>query len=424
MTYRDLLTYIYSLGRFGMKPGLERIRTLLNRLSNPEKRLNVIHLAGTNGKGSTAAFLSAILTSGGYRVGLFSSPHLIHFTERFRINGVEITESDVVSVAERVIAAAPPGTTFFELATAMAYLYFAEEKVDAAIMEVGMGGRLDATNVASGLLSIITPIALDHCEYLGETISLVAGEKGGIIKPGRPVVTSVQSPEALAVINDLSGLLHSPLFCFGKDFFSFWQEGRLDYSGLNWIMHGLKPGIGGRYQMVNAASALFAAELLSASGLGVDQGAARVGVEAAFWPGRMELLTVPERILLDGAHNPAGAAALAEALLEVPHERLILVAGIMESKDVQGILDSLLPLVDQVITVSPCIPRAFSSEKLASLCRTAGVNVIDGGSVAEGLEIALRMAESRDLILVCGSLYTAGEARALLLSEKFEPFRG
>ncbi|MEI8354863.1 MAG: hypothetical protein WCG31_01995 [Deltaproteobacteria bacterium] len=148
MTYRDLLTYIYSLGRFGMKPGLERIRTLLNRLSNPEKRLNVIHLAGTNGKGSTAAFLSAILTSGGYRVGLFSSPHLIHFTERFRINGVEITESDVVSVAERVIAAAPPGTTFFELATAMAYLYFAVGKEDSVIMDVVLGGRLDASNVA------------------------------------------------------------------------------------------------------------------------------------------------------------------------------------------------------------------------------------------------------------------------------------
>lgn len=425
MTYQELLTYIYGLGRFGMKPGLARIKTLLKTLSNPQDCLKVIHVAGTNGKGSTAAFLSAILTAGGHKVGFFSSPHLIQFTERLRINGVEITESQAVSVAERVIAAAPGGTTFFELVTAMAYLHFAEQGVGAAIMEVGMGGRLDATNAASGILSIITPIAFDHCEYLGDSIAKVAREKAGIIKPCRPVVVSVQPFEALAVISDCSARLHSPLYCLNTDFSAAWQDSGLAYHGLNWNLPDLKPGISGHYQAANAACALFAAEMLAGQGFAaLDQRTARIGIETAFWPGRMEMLAGPPRILLDGAHNPSGAGALAEALSYIAYDRLILVAGIMENKDIQGILDPLLPLADQVIAVTPGIARAFPSAELASLCRAEGSSVHDGGSVALGLEIAMRMAHESDLILVCGSLYSVGEARAILFSKKFEPFRG
>jgi dihydrofolate synthase/folylpolyglutamate synthase len=291
-------------------------------------------------------------------------------------------------------------------------------------MEVGMGGRLDATNAASGILSIITPISFDHCEYLGETIALIAGEKAGIIKPGRTVVTSSQPAEALAVISEFCARLHSPLHCFGSAFSAAWQVDGLAYHGLNWELSGLKPGIAGRYQAANAACAIFAAELLDGLGFNMDSRAARTGIETAFWPGRMEMLAGPPRVLLDGAHNPAGAAALAEALADIPYDRLILVAGIMANKDMRGVQDLLLPLADQVIAVTPGISRALPSAELASRCRAAGCSVIDGGPVASGLEIALRTAQPRDLILVCGSLYTVGEARAVLFSEKFEPFRG
>jgi dihydrofolate synthase / folylpolyglutamate synthase len=425
MTYQEILTYIYGLGRFGIKPGLSRIKTLLKSLSNPQDCLQIIHVAGTNGKGSTAAFLSAILTAGGHNVGFFSSPHLIRFTERLRINGAEITEAQAVSVAGRVIAAAPEGTTFFELVTAMAYLYFAEQGVDTAIMEVGMGGRLDATNAAAGILSIITPIAFDHCEYLGDSIAELAGEKAGIIKPGRPVVVSTQVPEALEVIRACSSRLHSPLYCLNSDFSAVWQDTGLDYHGLNWQLSDLKPGIGGCYQSANAACALFAAELLAGQGwTGLGPQTSRVGIETASWPGRMELLAGPPRILLDGAHNPSGAAALAESLSGMTYGRLILVTGIMENKDIRGILAALLPLADQVIAVTPGIERAFPSAVLVSLCRSEGISARDGGSIASGLAIAVNMAQETDLIVVCGSLYAVGEARAILFSKKFEPFRG
>src|SRR5512136_46454 len=210
MTFDEILTHIYGLGRFGMKPGLEKIRSLLKALSDPQDSFDVIHVAGTNGKGSTSAFLASILAANGHKVGLFTSPHLIRFTERIRINGLEIAEKDVVSVAERVLSAASPGTTFFEIVTAMACLYFAEQGVGPAIMETGMGGRLDATNVATGILSLITPISLDHCEYLGDTIALIAREKAGVIKTGMPTVVSRQSVEALSVLGEVCVDRHSP----------------------------------------------------------------------------------------------------------------------------------------------------------------------------------------------------------------------
>lgn len=424
MTYQEILSHIYGLGRFGMKPGLERICSLLKALSNPQDRLRVIHVAGTNGKGSTAAFLSAILTAAGHRVGLFTSPHLLAFSERIRINGREIPEPDVVSCAERVLSAAPPGTTFFEIVTAMAYLHFAEHGVGPAIMEVGMGGRLDATNAASGILSLISPVALDHCEHLGNDISRITREKAGVIKAGRPVAIAPQHPDALENIAATCSDLGSPLFRDGVDFAAEWESDGLAYRGLDLHLKGLRPGIPGTYQKTNAALALCASELLHRGGLAVSESAARQGIEQAFWPGRMEMFPGPPRVLLDGAHNPAGAQALAGALGDVPREGLILVIGVAGDKDVEGILAPLLPGADRIIAVCPEIPRGLPCRELSERCRALGRRAEKGGGVAAGLNMAFSLASARDLILVCGSLFTVGEARARLLSRTFEPFRG
>ena len=423
MTYLEIVTYLYGLGRFGIRPGLSNIKSLLSNLSDPQDALQVIHVAGTNGKGSTASFISSILAAGGCKVGLFTSPHLVSFTERIRINGIEISEKEVVTVAGRVMSAAPAGTTFFEMITAMALLHFAEQGTDAVVLETGMGGRLDATNVTPKLLSVITPVALDHCEYLGETITRIAYEKAGIIHPGKPTVVSSQPQEALEVIEEACTEMGSPLYSFGTHFSATW-EGGLTYHGLEWNLNGLKPGIPGRYQAANAATALCAAELLALQGFPLDQTVARAGLERAFWPGRMEMIGASPRILLDGAHNPAGAAALAEALSDIHRGRLILVVGVMSNKDVDGILSSLLPLAHHVLAVTPAMPLAFSSADLADSCIAAGGRAVDAGTVAGGLEIAFREANTEDLILVCGSLFTVGEARAILLSKKFEPCRG
>ena len=424
MTYQETLAYIYGLARFGMRPGLERISTILRALGNPDENMPVVHVAGTNGKGSTAAFLSSIVAAGGYRVGLFTSPHLIRFTERMRINGADIAEDAVVRLAQRVIKVAPPETTFFEIVTAMAFLHFAEEGVRLAIMEAGMGGRLDATNSASGILSVITPISLDHCRYLGETVADIAREKAGVIKPGRPVVVAAQDAEALSVIARSCAEMDSPCYLADVDFVSSWGPEGLNYRGLNTRIAGVSPGIPGRYQAVNAAVALCAAELLTIQGFALDASALRRGIESARWPGRMERFGDAPGIILDGAHNAAGAEALAEALADVPHARLFLVVGVMGDKDVECILAPLLPLADSVFAVCPALERALPSDELASLCRKGGAKAIDAGEVAAGLALAARAAGPADLVLVCGSLFTVGEARACLLEQHFEPYRG
>ena len=424
MTYQETMSHIYGLARFGMKPGLERIRATLRALSDPQDALQTIHVAGTNGKGSTAAFLASILRSGGHKVGLFTSPHLVAFTERIRVNGREISEKEVVSLAEQVLSVAPEGTTFFEIVTAMAYLHFAEQGVGAAVMEVGMGGRFDATNIASGILSIITPIALDHSQYLGDTISMIAREKAGVIKTGRPVVSSSHPPAAREVIRQHCLGTKSPLYQEGSDFSATWKSDGLAYSGINWKLHALHPGIPGRYQAMNLATAICAAELLDQQGMSLTKDSVRTGAANASWPGRMEIFTGPPRVLLDGAHNPAGATALAEALVDIPRRALILVAGVVGDKDAKGILEPLLPLADSVIAVCPAVPRGLTSHELAVQCRGLGHQAIEAGSVAKGLEAAFNKAQPDDLILVCGSLFVVGEARSILLSQTFEPFRG
>lgn len=424
MSYQEMLSRLYRLGRFGIRPGLERIGAILKALSDPQDGLQVIHVAGTNGKGSTAAFLASILDAAGYRVGLFTSPHLIAFPERIRLNGSELAEEDVLRLADTVLSSAPRGATFFEIVTAMAYLAFAEKGVGPAVMEVGMGGRFDATNAAAGILSVITPIALDHCQYLGEDIGSIALQKAGVIKPGRPVVSAPQPPEAQRVIREQCERLCSPFHLHGTDFSADWQDGFISYSGREWDLAGIKPGIPGRYQSFNAAAALNAAELLGHDLLPLSAADALRGIEGARWPGRMELFPGAPSILLDGAHNPAGAAALAESLQDIPRRGLILLVGMAEDKDAAAMLSRLLPMAERIIAVTTAIPRGLPSGMLANHCSRLGYDAEDGGSVTDGLANAVAKAHPHDLVVVCGSLFAVGEARAQLTSRRFEPFRG
>jgi dihydrofolate synthase/folylpolyglutamate synthase len=259
---------------------------------------------------------------------------------------------------------------------------------------------------------------------LGGSIGSIAAEKAGVIKAGRPLVAAPQSREAMTILRERCAALASPLYEGGRDFDASWKGGGLDYRGILWELGGLSPGIPGRYQAMNAAAALCAAELLGTSGLPVTAVAARRGIEAASWPGRMEMFPGPPRVLLDGAHNPGGAEALAESLADIPRDALILVAGMVGDKDADGILAPLLPLADRIMAVAPAIPRGLPSRELVGRCRTLGYQALDAGGVVNGLETAITEAQPGDLILVCGSLFTVGEARARLLNKKFEPFRG
>lgn len=424
MTYAETLAHIYALGRFGIKPGLSRITPLLAALGNPQDSFVTVHVVGTNGKGSTASFLSSILSAGGYRTGLFTSPHLISFTERIRLDGAEISEEDVAALAGRVMAAAPADTTFFEIVTALAALYFAERGCEVAVFEAGMGGRLDSTNVFNGVLCAVTPVSLDHTDYLGSTVEEIATEKAGICKPGTPMLSARQHPDAERAIRRVAAGNGSRLYLCGEDFEASWQERGLGYRGVGLSLAALFPGLPGRYQADNAAVALAAAELLGAAGFPVTPQAMRTGIEEARWPGRMELFPGEPRILLDGAHNPAGAAALADALREIPRERLFLVAGVMGDKELSGILGPLLPQVDRVFAVMPALERALPAGELAAFCREAGVAAEDAGSVEQGISMARCAASPGDLVLVCGSLFTVGEARGILLSRPYVLFRG
>lgn len=424
MTYDETLAHIFSRGRFGMKPGLERVTAILERLGNPHEKLPAVQIAGTNGKGSTGAFLSSIMTAAGCRTAFFSSPHLMRFSERFRINDTEVPEESLHEAALRVLAVAPAEATFFEIVTAIAFLLFAEAKVELAIMEAGMGGRWDATNVARGILAVITPISLDHCAWLGDNVALIAAEKAGIIKTGAPVVMAPQAPAALLPLIAAAESSAAPVQLFGRDFSMAATSAGFVYRAEGVVLERLELALRGRHQLVNAATAVTAARLLAHSGFPVTDAAIRKGLAAAVWPGRLELFAGQPQVLLDGAHNPAGAAVLSETLQDFSYGRLFLVVGMMADKAWQETLAPLLALAGAIVSVEPALERALPAEELASYCRGAGIDAFSAGSVAAGLEYAMRAASPDDLVLVTGSLFTVGEARAFITGSSFMPIRG
>ena len=425
MPLAGTLEKLYARRRFGIKPGVERVQLLLKRLGNPEQSFRTIHVVGTNGKGSTSAFLASILSAAGLRTALFTSPHLVSFNERFRIDGREIPQEQLDPLLNSVLAAAPEEATFFEIVTALAALYFSEAGVDLAVMEAGMGGRSDATAALPGIMTLITPISLDHCLYLGTTLAEIATEKAAIAEADTPVIIAPQAEEVREAITACFPRNRAHLLWADTTFSARWNwDGTLDYRGIHAVLKRLTPGISGRYQSENAALALAAAESLALLGISLPDTALRSGISDASWPGRMETIPGDPPLLLDGAHNPAGAAALVEALADYRYRKLRLVLGTMADKDVVRIVSALAPLAATCYCVTPAIDRALDDTELAAIITGIGIPAVACGSVGNGIAHAQRDAESGDLVLVCGSLFTVGEAKAWLAGTEFVGIRG
>ena len=415
-----LLEWLFAKQRFGLNPGLTRVRALLGELGNPQEGLEVVLVGGTNGKGSTAATLADILTHAGRRTGLFTSPHLTHFSERFVLDGEQIEEeSTLTTLAEIRPAAEDTGATFFEITTALGTLLFARAGAEVAVMEVGLGGRFDATNVLEPVLSIVTGISRDHTHILGSTSAEIAREKAGIMRSGRRCLTGARG-EALATLREEAARVGAELWAVG-------EEIGLEAESLGWegLRLEVKSPLGslavhspllGEHQARNVALAVVAAQVL-----GVDGAAIRDGVAATRWPGRLEPLRYKERtFLLDGAHNPEAAGALARAVTGLGIGRAVLVFGIMANKEIAEVVAALSATAREVIlTRSRLSPRAASPEALRG-----GWSVPTHLTYApeEAVTLAVERTLPGEVILVAGSLYLVGEVRPLLLGQGSEPW--
>ena len=419
MTYPAAIEYLYGLQKHGIKLGLETMRSVLHAMGNPERRLRVLHIGGTNGKGSTAAMAAAILQASGLRVGLYTSPHLVEFRERIRINGVMISEEQLAESVEAVRVAIPRDMTptFFEVSTAVALRYFADADVDFAVLEVGLGGRFDATNVVEPSACAITTIALDHQEYLGRTEEAIASEKAGIIKPGVPVVIGKMRREAETVMRRIADERTAPLWRLGSEFS---VEGKgpewFTYQGPTWRIEGLRCRLAGGHQLENAACALALIEAAGLSNRSVDETAVRKGMETVIWEGRLEILEENPPVLLDGAHNPAAAVVLARYLEEFlasrPDARIILVWGMMRDKDQRAFIEPLLPLVSEIVLTQAAIVRSATIEELRLSLASWNKPIYADPLPAEALRAAKKRASAGDLICVAGSLMLLGDIKA------------
>lgn len=416
---KDIIDYLYSLEKHGIKPGLERASALLSALGNPQDSFRSIHVAGTNGKGSVSSMTASVLKEAGFRTGLYTSPHLVKFNERITVSGKTISGNELIEAAREVKTASKKAglsdVTFFEFTTAMAFLHFRKKKAEFAVIETGMGGRLDATNLIIPMVSVITNIALDHTAWLGSTIKEIAAEKAGIIKPGAPVVTGVAQRTALSVIKAAAKKASAPLYIMGKDFHAEGECASFSYSGLSGGLTGVKLTLSGAHQVGNAALALAAIEILRAQGVSITERAIRKGLREAAWPGRFEILSRRPLVVLDGAHNPDGAASLKNALSSLKKKRLILVIGIMSDKDMDGILKELVPASDLVIATRPKGERSATLSVLMQAASRYGKPVAGIEAVKDACKKALSLASTTDCVCVSGSLFTVGEAREYLL---------
>jgi len=433
MNFQDALNYFDSLidyertvteARNARFFNLSRMEHLLAKLGNPEQGRSFVHIAGTKGKGSTSAMVAAIAQAAGYRVGLYTSPHLISFRERIRVNHQMIKKSAVGELAKQLVApieslrGSEAGTpSFFEAYTALALLYFAGEKVELAVMETGLGGRLDATNVIAPLCCGITTIALDHTVELGDTLAAIAGEKAGIIKPGVPVVCAPQEPEALAAIEKVSQEKSAPLIMVGEEIQV--QSG----GGRKLIINGHKGryevecALTGEHQAKNAAVAVGLVELLADKGFAINGNAIRQGLAKVHWPGRLQVLPGVPPLVLDGAHDVASARALRQSLAKIFHDKKItFVLGIAKDKDIAGIMAELLSVAEAVVVTAAKSPRSATPEALQEICRKISpqMNCEAVGNPKAALAKAQALAKGHAVVVVTGSLYLVGEAMELL----------
>jgi dihydrofolate synthase/folylpolyglutamate synthase len=419
------LQTLFSLRRFGIKLGLATIRRMLAGLGDPHRRYKTIHIAGTNGKGSVASSLANVLRCSGYRVGLYTSPHLVRFNERIQVDGEQITDTDIVRLYRRVHRLLPGGRepTFFEFATAMAFDEFARRRVDWAVIETGMGGRMDATNVITPELEIITNISLEHREYLGATIRKIAFEKAGIIKRRRPVVTGIRQSSAFAVLQKAAQGKSAPVYRLGRDF-SFRRRGAgsFTYRGIQHVWPDMATGLQGDYQLGNAALVLAACELLQIKAPRLSRESMRMGLMTTRWPGRLEIVSKKPLVMLDGAHNLDAARQLARHLRTYFRGRdVTMVVGILDDKPYTAMLKLLLPFAARAIVTQAKINRALPAEKIETVAKAMVSDVRIIRDVGEALGYAVQTAAPESLTLVAGSLYVVGEAKAALEHGTVQP---
>ena len=415
MNYEEALEYIHAVQWAGHKPGLSRTRTLLAALGDPHKTLKFVHVAGTNGKGSTAAMLASCLQAAGYRVGLFTSPFIIRFNVRIQINGEQIPDEALVQLVEQVRPAADAMTdipTEFEIITALGMLWFARQRCDIVVLEVGLGGTLDSTNVIDPPeCAVITALGMDHVKELGPTLADIAAAKAGILKPGSPAVSYGGVPEADAVIARVAKEQHAPLTVV--DFSKLRLDGgdldevTFDFDGLD----GVRLPLIGSYQPRNAAVAITALRVLRGRGWHIPEQAIRKGLETVKWPGRFELLRRAPAFVLDGSHNAHGMRATVQSLRDrFPGEKFVFLLSIMADKDVDEMLDLLAPLAKRFVTVAAHTPRALPAETLAEVLRTRSIPAEAAPSIEEGVARAVELG-GQGPVCALGTLYFSGEVR-------------
>lgn len=434
MTYEQALAFWFAHVNYEQRAPtaadlvLDRMRSLLHRLGDPHRRLRLLHVAGSKGKGSTSAMLAAVLRQAGYQTGLFTSPHLVHIEERFQVNGVPITRDELthllIDVKVATEQAPRPAPTFFEICTALGFLHFQHRRCDAAVMEVGLGGRLDSTNVCLPRVSVITSISYDHTRVLGDRLSLIAREKAGIIKPRVPVVSGVAVPEPRAVIEEVARARDAPLSQIDADFHFDYRPGHVDRNrpavrvttrrrAWPWLELNLL----GSHQAANAAVVVATVEELRAQGWTISDEAVAAGLREVRWPARLEVVRRDPLVVLDCAHNAASAQALMQTLDESfsPGPRTLLFAG-SSDKDIAGMFAWLAPAFSRaILTRYTNNPRAIPPEELARTWRQVGGSEPTlAATPPEGLAVALA---SGGLVCVTGSVFLAGEVRSMLVPE-------
>ena len=417
-SYTNCLKAMYGLRRFGIKFGLFTIASILKRLDNPQDGFSCIHVAGTNGKGSIASALSSILQLAGYKVGLYTSPHLVKFNERIRINNLPISDKNVVKSYKAVnkVIQSDLKATFFELTTAMAFYEFNRQRVDWAVIETGMGGRLDATNIIKPVISIISNISVEHQRYLGSTIGQIASEKGGIIKKSVPVITGVKQKKAISVLKKMAAKQSAHFYRLGNEFrVRRNKDKRFSYFGINTVWRNMRTGLLGNHQIDNAAIVLAACEILSQNKTNLSFQSIKQGLAQNRWPGRLEIVSSSPLILLDGAHNLIAARRLGKFLSDNLTDRNItLIAGILDDKPYAAMLAALLPLCNKAILTRPKIDRALSPEKLFPAAKKIIQDIQIIPDVGKAIKYAIETASVNDAICIAGSLYLVGEAKEAL----------
>jgi dihydrofolate synthase/folylpolyglutamate synthase len=424
MEYNEAIEYLYGLKIYGMSLGLERIEHLLEVLGSPHKVLKTVHVAGTNGKGSVCAMLSSILHSAGYKVGLFTSPHLISFEERIRINGNPIPRDNVCAMVERIKPIAESMVksgkfdhpTFFEMVTAMAFEHFRDEDVDYAILEVGLGGRLDATNVVMPLASVITTVALDHTHVLGTSLEEVAGEKAGIIKTGIPVVTGIEDKDILNMIKNICNEKKCEIFTTKDNGEYSLKKADIDGQTFNLELEdsryeNLIIPLLGEHQLKNALIAALTVNVLKKQGVHIPDKSLCEGFESTKWPARMQIIQKNPVVLLDCAHNPAGMKALISSLGEIfQNQKITFVIGIMRDKDIPGIIKEIASLAYGIIITKPQFERASAPEMIENEVKKHLQNVQIIEDVGRALEYTIKNAREQDVVCITGSIFNVGEA--------------